>query len=88
MPWSQIIVFLERLSPVPAENGLPGTRRDGRGPVSCRLRSREWLTRIRALGLGSGGEEVAAAFEVLIADETQIGFVNQGGLVEAVAGPW
>ena len=37
-------------------------------------------------GLGGGGEEVAAAIEQLISDEPQVGFVNQRGGVEGVAG--
>ncbi len=37
-------------------------------------------------GLGGGGEEVAAAVELLIPDQPQVGFVNEGGGVEGVAG--
>ena len=37
-------------------------------------------------GLGGGGEEVAAAVELLISDQPQVGFVNQRGGVEGVAG--
>src|SRR5262249_55928126 len=40
-----------------------------------------------AHGLGSGGEEVAAAVEpLLVADEPQVGLVDQGGGAEGVAG--
>ena len=37
-------------------------------------------------GFGGGGEEVSAAVELLIADQPQVGFVNQRGGVEGVAG--
>ena len=37
-------------------------------------------------GLGRGGEEVPSAVELLIPDQPQVGFVNQGGRVEGVAG--
>ena len=36
-------------------------------------------------GLSRGGEEVAAAVEVLIPDQPQVGFVDQSGRVEGVA---
>ncbi len=37
-------------------------------------------------GFGGGGEEVCTAVELLIADQPQVGFVNEGGGVEGVAG--
>src|SRR5436309_7517185 len=35
---------------------------------------------------GGGDEEMPAAVELLIADQSQIGFVNEGGGIEGVAG--
>jgi len=39
-----------------------------------------------AHGLGGGRNEVTAAVEPLVADQPQVGFVDEGGGVEGVAG--
>jgi hypothetical protein len=39
-----------------------------------------------AHGLGGGGEEVIAAVEALLADQAQVGLVDQGGRLEGVSG--
>ncbi len=36
--------------------------------------------------LGRGGEEMTAAVELLVANQPQVGFVNEGGGVERVVG--
>jgi hypothetical protein len=76
----QFVVFGGRRDAIWVEVGTPL-------PASAfgRLMAARLFDENAADRLGRGGEEVTAALELLIADESQIGFVNEGRRVERLA---